>query len=237
MKKENLKKYILDLFYPSRCACCGNFIKWNESICNECEKKLLETDIEICPACGKKLEDCICSLGMSYDRCIGVTTYNEISKQGIFSMKNSVGKGFADWSGKILAKKIMNDKKISQAEIIIPVPMRAKKEKIRGYNQAELIARSISQNTGIPLEDGILKKNPHGRDKVQHMLNAEQRAENAEKMYSLTNRKLEAKNIIICDDVLTTGSTLDKCARLLKSAGAEFVSVAVCAITSGKEEK
>ncbi|MBQ8434919.1 MAG: ComF family protein, partial [Oscillospiraceae bacterium] len=93
----------------------------------------------------------------------------------------------------------------------------------RGYNQAQVIAKEISAKTGIKLLCNVLFKNPSA---VQHTLSYEERLKNVEAFYS-SDDDLRGKRIIICDDVLTTGSTINKCAQLLINIHAAEVYAAV----------
>lgn len=227
----DIKRFAADLFYPNRCPCCNKFIKWNETVCADCIKKMIPIKGNICPVCGKEIKRCICSLGLWYDRCLTVTTYTGVAKSGIYSLKDSCGKNFALWAAKILSQKILSDSDIMESDVIVPVPMRRKKQSQRGYNQAELIAKYINFYTGIPIDTGYLKKNTKIKDVTQHELGAKDRFNNAERMYISTGKKLSGRKVILCDDVITTGSTANKCSKILKENGASFVTVATAATT------
>ena len=173
----------------------------------------------------KKLEkytfesiDALPITGAFYDRKLAGYYYENEVKNGIYSLKDG-HKEFGYYLGNIISEKIICDETISKADCIIPVPMSAKSFRLRGYNQAAVIAETISTITGIKMMTDILYKH---ESKVQHSLNMTQRMENVS-AYSIKNTDLSGRKIIICDDVCTTGSTINRCAELLKSMGAAEV--------------
>lgn len=108
---------------------------------------------------------------------------------------------------------------ISKYDYIINVPMYVKKKKKRGYDQAELIADHLSNLIGIPLEkDNLIRtKNTLPQSKVSF----EEREQNVKDVFSVLNKdKIFGKNILLIDDIYTTGNTLNQCAKELKKAGA-----------------
>lgn len=109
-------------------------------------------------------------------------------------------------------------------DIIIPVPMSRKKLAQRGYNQSELIASKISRYSKIQLQKDIIIKVKE--NKTQSTLNKIQRLENIKNVYKIKNKqKIKAKNILLFDDIYTTGATVNECAKILKQAGAKTVNV------------
>ena len=109
-------------------------------------------------------------------------------------------------------------------DIIIPVPISKKRKRERGYNQSLLIAREISSKEKIKLGDKVISKVKNNN--TQSKLNKEERAENVKNVYKITNNKeIINKNILLIDDIFTTGATLNECSRMLKQAGAKKIDV------------
>lgn len=109
-------------------------------------------------------------------------------------------------------------------DIIIPVPISKKRKKERGYNQSLLIARKISSKEKIKLGDKVISKVKNNN--TQSKLNKEERAENVKNVYKITsNKEIINKNILLIDDIYTTGATLNECSRMLKKAGAKKIDV------------
>lgn len=216
--------FILDLFFPNRCPVCKNFIKYDELMCKKCIGKLKkyipgnnETFIQV--------------NDMFLDKILAGFYYENEVKNGIYSLKDG-HKEFGYYLGNILAELIKQDELISKSDYIIPVPMSEKNLKLRRYNQADIITETISVNTGIKIMTDILYKD---QSEVQHSLNKTQRMKNVS-AYNIKNIDLSGMKIIICDDVCTTGSTINRCAELLKNMGAAKVYAAVGTTTKLKKE-
>lgn len=107
-----------------------------------------------------------------------------------------------------------------QPQMIVPVPLYWRKQKIRGFNQAELLARELSRYTGIPVNTRLLKKNHATRS--QKKLDAAGRKQNLREAFQVVGNPA-GKSILLIDDVYTTGSTMDVLARALLGKGASHV--------------
>ena len=109
-------------------------------------------------------------------------------------------------------------------DIIIPVPISKKRNKERGYNQSLLIAREIAKNENVKLRNNVISKVKNNT--TQSKLNKEERAENVKNVYKITkNKEIIDKNILLIDDIFTTGATLNECSKMLKQAGTKKVDV------------
>jgi ComF family protein len=107
-----------------------------------------------------------------------------------------------------------------EADIIIPVPLHKLRQAERGYNQAEEIARELSNKTGISVKSKLLRRTKHTSS--QTSLNLIDRKNNIADAFDLKNKKMiSGKRIILIDDVITTGATISECGSLLKSNGAD----------------
>ncbi|MGN0613143.1 MAG: ComF family protein [Porcipelethomonas sp.] len=224
--------FLLDLIFPNRCPVCDGIIAYDEFVCGSCLNNLEQCRIDenaVCKRCGKK--ECICGEDMMFSRTAVCFYYEDAARAGILSLKDG-SKNFGYYIGILLAEKIKADCVLKCADYIVPVPMSRKRLKERRYNQAKVIAREISDRTGIALLDNVLFKND---SQVQHTLSAEQRKLNVSAFYSGEN-DLSGKKIILCDDVLTTGSTLKRCAQLLIDMNAAEIYAAVGTTTKLKKE-
>lgn len=111
---------------------------------------------------------------------------------------------------------------VSRDSVIIPVPLYKSRERVRGFNQAELIARALAERIGAEVEGGILQKIKKTKPQIE--LGAEERRRNIIGSFSVKNsERVRAKTILLLDDVKTTGATLEEAARVLKEAGAKRV--------------
>lgn len=216
--------YWLDMLFPNRCPCCGKVIKWDKLICEKCTGALpflddtpwqirFPSDVE-----GDKI---------FFDYAVAAFSYESPAVEGIYSLKSGHGVNFARLAADILCDKLENDE--ISADIVTCVPMASVKKRSRGYNQAEILAKYISRKIDIPCDFKLLKRKAVSLE--QHTLNAKERHSLAGRIYSLNaaHADISGKTVLLCDDVFTTGATMNKCAELLKSAGVKKVfCVSIC---------
>lgn len=223
---NKISRFILDIFFPNRCPICRNFIDWNKFICGDCEKDLEKHTDAI------SWHSLITEFNSSkpqLDRTFICFYYEGKAKDGILSLKDG-HKEFGYYLGNLLGEKILESQ--IQADAVVPVPMSKESYRKRGYNQAEIIAQGISSLCKLPLITDSLIKN---KSAVQHTLELKDRIENAS-AYSQGKQRLDNLRIILCDDVITTGSTMNICAKLIKELGASYVFAAAGTTTKLKKE-
>jgi ComF family protein len=105
---------------------------------------------------------------------------------------------------------------------MVPVPLHHKRLRERGYNQSHLLAQELSKLTGLPLADNCLIRKRHTPPQAR-TTTVDERQSNVADAFSCRDRRLENKQVLLIDDVSTSGSTLDACAQALKAAGASSV--------------
>lgn len=214
------------MIFPNRCPICREFIRWDKFICDICDEAMIPFPEKICKKCGKDV--CICDT-ISYDRAFVCFYYENMAKSGILSLKDG-HKEFGFYIGRLLGTEIA--KNGIEANGVIPVPMSEKSYRKRRYNQAEIIADQIAEINNIPLFTDIIDKN---ESDVQHFLKKSERIKNAAAFYG-SGIRLDNMSFILCDDVITTGSTVNRCAEILKEMGAAAVYAAVGTTTKLKKE-
>ncbi|WES34475.1 ComF family protein [Ruminiclostridium papyrosolvens DSM 2782] len=160
--------------------------------------------------------------------CVG--RYSGSLKETLRRFKFSNKSSYYRALGKLLALKIQNTKQLDSFDVIVPVPLHKSRQKHRGYNQAELMAEQIAKILKIPCEKNLLIKSVATNS--QSMLKRTERLLNLEDAFMAVNDGLIAdKNILLIDDIVTTGSTVNQCCKALKQAGAEKVIAGVIATT------
>lgn len=231
MNISDLKSIILDLFFPNRCPLCGKVVNWQISYCDKCYENLSRTGDELCHGCGNIASSCSCDEeNFSFLRCYAAFYYEDVVKSAIVYLKHTPNDIFPG----IVAEKILQDMESDcykfKADCVVPVPMAKLKRNQRGFNQADVLAKALADALDIPLEANVLKK--RNSLVAQHELTAESRRRNVKHLYEKTDTdKLKGKIVILCDDVMTTGSTLNECSKLLIEMGAAAVIIAVAATT------
>lgn len=219
--------WISDLIFPNRCAFCGEYIAWDKLSCDKCVKSLEHADF--CQKCGKA--ECECGKRVfHYDGCSVVLPYVGSARDGVLSLKYHYGFNTAMYLVSDLAEKLNNCGFLRGADIITAVPMTESRRRKTGYNHSEYIAKYLSKQVNTPYDFSLIRK--QNNDVVQHELTAEERRMAVIGAYSEAPKHVDIsdKTVIICDDIITTGSTLSECARVLKSMGAKKV---YCAVLTG----
>lgn len=222
MKADKIKDFLLDLIFPNRCFMCNNIILWDKTCCDECFKQIPFIDEKLCPKCGKA--NCVCNLNICYDKCFSIAWYDSVMKNAVVRFKRESPYNFSKFFGKELSKQILAEN--FSFDIVTCTPMSKKSRKDRGYNQASYLAKVIANELDVKFDEKLLFKKD---SKIhQHELGFDERMENAFKSFSFNDSKdVKGKRILLVDDIVTTASTLNSCARLLKNNGAKSV---VCAV-------
>ena len=127
--------------------------------------------------------------------------------------------------GVIAGEKMLSSPFFREIDIIIPVPLHPKKHRQRGYNQSEVFARGIQQVFGLPVATDVLLK--HQENSTQTGMGRTERVANVSSVYSLGKNagKITGKHVLLVDDVITTGSTLEACYHVLEKAKPASLSV------------
>lgn len=223
--------FTLDLIFPNRCPLCGEVINWKYEYCQGCFDELPYTGEEFCHGCGNISSSCICHRNENlFSRCYAAFYYLDSAKGGVVYLKNTKNNVFP----RLFAEKIRSDIEADpyefKADFIVPVPMSKTKLRKRGFNQAEVLADALGQQLNIPICNDALVKSISFV--AQHKLSATRRKTNASHLYSAgKNIDIKGKTVIIVDDVMTTGSTINSCAEILLGMGAEKIIAAVAAST------
>ncbi len=210
--------YILWLIFPQRCAVCNKIIYKDEKLCADCNKNIERID-KLCTICGSDKKFCICKKRVFHFRgATAVFNHGDYSKQAINFFKFRGNSEISNFLSEEMTKNIKENFSETKFDYIVPVPMHPLKKISKGFNHSELIARKISRELDIPFSSS-LKKVKYGNP--QHKSSYDKRRENVKGAY--VSEKLTARNVLLIDDIKTTGSTLDECARQLMFAGARNV--------------
>lgn len=219
--------YLYNLFFPNRCPGCNAFLCPEELVCEPCGDRMLLAHDAICHICGKVA--CTCGKRTyAYDKAVTACRYADETVSAVIRLKTSENTNFAYFSARILTERIQFSLNYDTPDCVMPVPMHPSKIRRRGYNQAALIAKEIAGLLDVPYREDVLYKNKS--KKAQHDLNAAERQQNVAS-FGICDIPLDGMHILLCDDVLTTGSTMNRCAALLKQNGAAAVSIAAAATT------
>ena len=209
---------IQKLIYPPKCGICGKLD--SKYLCRRCEKQMKKYAIyEIIENRNPYI---------SFDEQISIFSYKSLIRDKILSYKFGENSYLYKTFVNFLIKNQKVFQKIKSYDIIIPVPISKKRKQERGYNQSSLIAREISKISDIQLVENCLYKIKNTIE--QSKLNREAREKNSQNVYTIKNKQIiENKKILLLDDILTTGNTLNSCSKTLKEGNPKKIGVLVIA--------
>ncbi len=230
-----LEKWWIDLIFPRRCPICDEIVDAElliheyclkelkvvkQPTCKKCGKQVLEEQIEYCQDCNRRKR--------SFDGGIAIFCYEGKIKDSLIKIKYKNKKEYLDFYGAAMGRKIEKWVNFLNVEMLIPVPIHPARKKERGFNQSEILAEKVSCRIKIPCRGDFLIRNKNTMPQKQ--LNPDERLKNLEQAFLIANTQKIPESILLIDDIYTTGSTMEACARVLKESGVKKVYCAVVAI-------
>jgi ComF family protein len=219
---------ILHVIYPVLCVGCKDPLPNSKhAICGQCMSQLPETSFaEFANNPAEKMLQG--RIDFQAIHCQYYFHKSKIIQQILHALKYRQKKQIGYLMGKKMGETLQSASRFNDIDCIIPVPMHPKKIKKRGYNQALILANGISEITGIPIMEGLKKNHQSATQTKKGKL---ERWLNMQELFILNeNIYLNNQHILLVDDVLTTGATLEACARALKSVPNIRISIATLAI-------
>jgi len=222
----------IEIIYPSTCPICTQVLykKMDEKvyICEECRKKLSYIESPRCLKCGKPVDNaetefCYdCSrVKHLYSQGVGVWAYTDEIKNSIYQFKYHNKREYGDFYGYELKNRYESIVRNWNADVLVPVPLHKSKLRKRGYNQADIIAKSFGKLLNIPVDSQLLYRKK--KTLAQKELNDKERLKNLENAFMIGEKVVKYNKVIIVDDIYTTGTTIDACAKILMDAGVHKV--------------
>lgn len=238
----DIKKLILDIVFPIYCISCKTEGVW---LCDKCQNKIILKTEQTCPICKKIIvpngEVCFSCKHQAAIDGILVASFYKINKNKtilaslIHCYKYRFITAISVSLGKILEKSILLSS-LPLPDIIIPVPLHKRRLRWRGFNQSQLLALYLGKNLtpgfDIPVFDNFLLRNRYTKPqmKIKNRLERLDNVNNAFVLNDTFDKKIvREKQILLVDDIVTTGSTISECAKELKKAGAKKVYAVVLA--------
>jgi len=213
----------LDLVMPPRCGGCK---RWGTRWCESCQEQVQFIGEESCPKCGNPNWDGIgikcgrcCDTRLYYERLSSWVSFKGPIREAVHELKYRHNVGL----GEKLAKNLVNlfESLNWDIDFIVPVPLGSKRFQERGYNQVMLLARPLAWDLDIPIKRKALTRIRETRSQVG--LSREQRIANVQNAFTAKEHDVNGKSFLLVDDVVTTGATINACAKALKEAGAKKV--------------
>lgn len=214
----------LALVYPRNCIACGNSLyKHEEQLCNYCYTNLPKTNFH------KQHRNPVDALFYGRTPLLLASSFYLFTKKGsiqkvLHAIKYKSNKDLAILVGKWYAEDLKVNSIVSKADYIVPVPLHKKKLKTRGYNQSEEFAKGLSEGLEIILNTSVLQRKEF--TETQTKKSKYERWENVEEVFELISPEaFKNKHVVLVDDVITTGATIEACCQLLQSIEGIQVSV------------
>ncbi|MDR0414059.1 MAG: ComF family protein [Prevotellaceae bacterium] len=231
MKVASIFQDFLNLIYPSCCEACGMLLVVGERVlCTSCRYKLPRTNYWLQK--GNPVEQMFWGRVPVVNACslffMGKgSSYRKLLHKLKYSNKPQIGVAL----GRLLGNELARAADYADVEFIVPIPLHAKRQRKRGYNQSEKIAIGISQATGKPLLTSVVFRQRY--NETQTKKTREERWSNVSDIFALrpnAETLLAGKHILLVDDVLTTGSTIEACAVAMLKGASCRISVATLAV-------
>lgn len=222
---SRLFRSVLDFALPPRCGGCGAIVEDVDSFCTDCWRKLefLQGGCTRCglPLKGTEAETCGACLAQPprLDRIRAAVAYDDISRSIALRLKYGRKTALARTMSRYM-RPLFGE--LPRDTLLVPVPLHRRRLWSRGFNQSAIVARDLSRRTGLPVAVGALKRT-RATPPLKGMGMRQRRRTVAGAFRS--TMQLHGRTVILIDDVLTTGSTANACARVLKRAGAERVDL------------
>jgi len=217
-----LKGMALDLLFPQHCVGCG---KEGEFLCYSCRQSLSRITPPLCPRCGRpQPSGILCPGCVSWSAQIdGIRSpfrFDGTMREAIHQLKYRNLRALAVPLAKLLQDYLITNP--VPAEVLVPVPLHQKRLRERGYNQSSLLARQLGKLANLPIVDDCLIRQRHATPQAR-TATVEERRSNVTDAFACRDHRLRDKQVLLIDDVSTSGATLDACAAALKAGGATSV--------------
>ena len=236
---------LVSVLFPAGCRICETLLTGSTRvpICEECLASFRPMPNEVCEVCGWPLQapfaggssrldaapehepspGCtVCaSRTLGFDRARSFAVYDGALVRAILILKFERMEPLGAWFAKCLAELCKQQQGL-RANIVVPVPLHRQRERERGYNQVDLIARPLAKRMKLPYRAVLLVRTRPRPDK--QLLSLWERWESVRGAFATRpGSRVDNLRVLLVDDVMTTGATLDACARVLRQAGAKSV--------------
>ncbi|MEE0946256.1 MAG: hypothetical protein U0M42_05470 [Acutalibacteraceae bacterium] len=221
-----------DFFFISHCSYCGCGVEKGGLICKDCAKSLEKTEKKLCIKCSLPKKKCMCgNYVYHFSRCTAPFYNKGIAQKGFYKFKFYSAKELSLIYADAMCQRVRNDYFDIPFSKITFVPTGFSRQIKRGYDQSRVLAEYISNELNIPLVEGVLKRTLFSR--TQHKrVGIHKRFSNAYRNY-YAKGSIEG-NVLLVDDIKTTGASLDACSRQLLYAGADEVFCITALVTDKK---
>jgi ComF family protein len=229
---------LTSILFPAPCGLCGQIQAdaGRIPICQSCLAKLIPWNAPVCPRCGRPYVSAAAVAAIEHPLCHGCRrgvydfdfarsygAYSSPMARAVVMLKYQRVTPLASWFADRLVSVVRQNAAEYAADVIVPVPLHPARQRERGYNQAELIARALARRLGLPCRSHLLVRTRPRPEKRR--LTVRERWQSVRNAFDMRQgAQVDKRRVLLLDDVLTTGATLDACSRALREAGAAYVA-------------
>jgi competence protein ComFC len=222
LRLGRLIEVAVDSFFPRRCVGCGRV---GDFLCPDCLRKLPRITAPFCPRCGRpQVSGIVCpSCWQRPTEIDGIRSpfrFDEVVRKSIHDLKYRNLKAISPCLAELLADYL--EENPLPGEALVSVPLHSRRLRERGYNQSGLLARELGKRIGLPVMEDCLIRVKQAQPQVR-AVDVEERRRNVADAFVCRDKRVSGKQIILIDDVCTSGATLESCAAALRNSGATSV--------------
>lgn len=221
--------------FPHHCMFCDTVLYPHQRLCADCLKKAPYILPPVCERCGRSVDDCTCGKRRrAFARCVSPFYHKGVAGQGIYTLKSEGYDVTVDGFALEMAEVVRREYGGIPFDWVTAVPLHKKDRSERGFDQAARLGQALAQRLQLPYRSVLTKITPTAPQKE---LTAVQRSGNLLGVFDVCD-EVSGCTVLLVDDVVTTGSTLDECAKMLKIFGAtEVYAVTAAVAVLQKDEK
>ena len=222
-RAKGLASNLLNFIFPPRCASCNTL---GFLLCADCYGRIQWLKEPLCPVCGRVLTEkkslChVCQIRpLTLKQIRAATLFEDPIPKVIHNLKYNGHFALAEPLAELMTHAW--EQWQTAVDLVIPIPLHQKREKDRGYNQSMLLARHFAKQHNLEIRNDVLQRIKNTTPQVD--LNAVDRQKNMKQAFNLQSNEVKDRNILLIDDVCTTGATIASAAEVLLNAGAKSVS-------------
>ena len=213
----------IDLVFPNCCPGCDQpLVSGEEHLCTSCE-----LDLPIYPANENILHYFAGRLELTEARAFMKFYHGGIAQNLLHQIKYKGDQDLGEYLGKMFIQHLPKEAVYNNVEVIVPVPLHKSKLRARGYNQSEVLARGMADILGVTVDKSSIIRTK--KSETQTKKNRADRWQNVTGIFEVTSDNLQGKHVLLIDDVITTGATLEACGEVILTSGAASLSIGALA--------
>lgn len=231
---RRISERFLAWLYPDRCLLCGRVIETAARLCDACVPEAPYIRPPLCKRCGRPRDICICrGHRRHFERAVAPFLRTQAMCPAVSVLKEKAARDVVYAFAYEMAQTVRREYGDTAFDMVTYVPLTRKDYRRRGHNQAELLARELARQLDIPCVKTLVKIL---QNRPQKTLKAHERVGNVIGAYDVC-ADVQDRFVLLVDDVITTGSTLNECAKMLRLYGARQVYVATAVAVPPSETK